>query len=151
MLVEQKLTKRGSQRYLDQEDILTIVYPPLLTKQFPFWFQVAFWLPMWFSGYHIGVFVSLCKFKVESLIPHCIIFSPCYLKWDTILMGFPLHVTIVYGYGKLFLDAVVVFQLLHDIHYCVILPLEAVAEHCSHKIAESGGVWSPLYCTFPLK
>ena len=51
---------------------------------------------MQFSGY-IGVFINLCKFKVENLIPHCIIFFLCYLRWDTIVMGFLLHVKILFG------------------------------------------------------
>ena len=36
------------------------------------------------------------------------------------LNGFPTVCKIVCDYGKFFLDIVVVFQLFHNIHYCVI-------------------------------
>ena len=73
-----------------------------------------------FCGY-VVVFISLCKVLFKSSILCCVFFFFFYhLRWDTILMGFPLHLKIVCDYGKFFLDIVVVFQLFHDIHYCVI-------------------------------
>ena len=122
-------------------------HPP--PKQFPFWFVVAFWpiipvslglifMPTWFSGYII-VFVSLCKPQFESSIPCCVF---CRLRWDTILMATACKNClwlwkILFGYCSCF-SAFPWHPLLCN------FPLEAVAEHCPLKFAESA-----LHCIVP--